>query len=722
MDIANTTRKFNEFPNTSNLYVFKRTVAQINPRRWQYCYAVFVVIFLLYGSVFSNLIFAEELPLSISPSIAVPGQTIKVHGEGFEEGARAFVLDGGPFVTGGVQIPGSYKHIAASGNFAYLAGFRKDFNVVDISNPQFPVVIGSINNMGSINSLAISGNYAYVAAGSAGLSVIDISNPHAPMVVGNLWFGWANNVTIDGNFAYVSYHSSLTVIDISNPRKPKKLYKFLLPEWITNITIVDNFAYVDLSRMDIQVFDITNPHSLVRVGRVENTSSLNVISIVGNILYAFGEDGLEIIDITHHQAPIVVGSVDIIGDVGSAAVAGNFVYVAEGTDGLIEVIDISNPRAPKAIGIAQISGWANDISVIGNFAYVAADSNGLQVIDITQRHSPKSYAKISSIDMLNTWVGAHDVAIAGNYAYVADGFNGMQVIDIRLPEAPELVTVIDTPGGASLITVDGHFAYLVDGYTDLQVIDISIPISPVIVGSADIPGDQIFSVKIEDNYVYFYTHTFVSPQSSGIFDWFVFDISNPLSPVLIDSDDTPTIAPSVDIFGNFSYELNGYVGFKIIDVSNPQLPIVVGRAYTYGDAWKVTSAGNFVYLADGPNGLSIFPAGRTSSTVFNNSNSLDVVLPSNQPVGTFDVSVLNPDGTLYRQRNALIVSAPGFERGDLDKDGDVDKDDQNILFAARNTPAIGEGDPRDLDGDGVITGLDGRKQVLLCTRPRCATE
>ncbi len=27
----------------------------------------------------------------------------------------------------------------------------------------------------------------------------------------------------------------------------------------------------------------------------------------------------------------------------------------------------------------------------------------------------------------------------------------------------------------------------------------------------------------------------------------------------------------------------------------------------------------------------------------------------------------------------------------------------------------------DLDGDGMVTVLDSRKLVLLCTRPRCAT-
>lgn len=59
--------------------------------------------------------------------------------------------------------------------------------------------------------------------------------------------------------------------------------------------------------------------------------------------------------------------------------------------------------------------------------------------------------------------------------------------------------------------------------------------------------------------------------------------------------------------------------------------------------------------------------------------------------------------------------------GDMDTDGDVDQYDVNVVVAARNTSAIQPSDPRDLDGDGAITGLDSRKVVLLCTRPNCAT-
>jgi hypothetical protein len=69
--------------------------------------------------------------------------------------------------------------------------------------------------------------------------------------------------------------------------------------------------------------------------------------------------------------------------------------------------------------------------------------------------------------------------------------------------------------------------------------------------------------------------------------------------------------------------------------------------------------------------------------------------------------------------DACEVAPP--TRGDLDGDQDVDNADLSILLAARNKPASGADDPRDLDRDGRITVLDARKLVLLCTRPRCAT-
>lgn len=60
--------------------------------------------------------------------------------------------------------------------------------------------------------------------------------------------------------------------------------------------------------------------------------------------------------------------------------------------------------------------------------------------------------------------------------------------------------------------------------------------------------------------------------------------------------------------------------------------------------------------------------------------------------------------------------------GDFDADGDVDRNDLTALLRFRNQPAQDSDDPRDLDGDGMITALDARILQQLCTRPRCATE
>lgn len=109
----------------------------------------------------------------------------------------------------------------------------------------------------------------------------------------------------------------------------------------------------------------------------------------------------------------------------------------------------------------------------------------------------------------------------------------------------------------------------------------------------------------------------------------------------------------------------------------------------------------------------------------NQSRIVDVSLtiPATTPIGTtnnislFAKGAATANGTVFTQ----IVGVATIV-GDLDSDGDVDRDDVSIIFGSRNRTASGSADGRDIDRDGKITVLDARKAVLLCTRPNCARE
>jgi YVTN family beta-propeller protein len=66
-----------------------------------------------------------------------------------------------------------------------------------------------------------------------------------------------------------------------------------------------------------------------------------------------------------------------------------------------------------------------------------------------------------------------------------------------------------------------------------------------------------------------------------------------------------------------------------------------------------------------------------------------------------------------------VTSAAAPLACDVDGNGIIDRNDIGLIFAGRGA-TVAPGDPRDLDGDGLITVNDARGCVLLCTNPRCA--
>lgn len=70
----------------------------------------------------------------------------------------------------------------------------------------------------------------------------------------------------------------------------------------------------------------------------------------------------------------------------------------------------------------------------------------------------------------------------------------------------------------------------------------------------------------------------------------------------------------------------------------------------------------------------------------------------------------------------VTIASISQAKCDVDLDGDIDKADTALISRARGQQATGPDDPRDADGDGLITPNDVKVCIPLCTRPNCAIQ
>ena len=95
--------------------------------------------------------------------------------------------------------------------------------------------------------------------------------------------------------------------------------------------------------------------------------------------------------------------------------------------------------------------------------------------------------------------------------------------------------------------------------------------------------------------------------------------------------------------------------------------------------------------------------------------------PEDLPNGTYKAQLVVTVGeTEFIEFNKFSIKSKAMP-GDFDGDGDVDRDDINIINTYLNQPAT-ECPECDLTEDGFINILDTRTMMGMCTRPRCAVE
>ncbi len=282
-----------------------------------------------------------------------------------------------------------------------------------------PLALSSVSIPGYANNVEVNGDFAYVAAGSAGLQVVSVSNRAAPAIVGSRdTNGTAIDVRLSGRYAYVADGES-----------------------------------------GLQIIDIVSPTAPVIVGSADTPGMAQDVAVSANLVYiADGFGGLQIINAANPAAPILVGSLNTGAQARGVDVSGTRVVIAD--DAAVRIIDVSNPSAPFLRGSVFIPGGPKDVRVSGNLAYVAAYTGGFRIIDFTNPAAP------FEVGSLPTQFVPRDVEVAGRFAVFAEQLfpNAVPFVDVTTPAAPGLKGIINfSPLGdyaGTGIAVAGPYVYM----------------------------------------------------------------------------------------------------------------------------------------------------------------------------------------------------------------------------------------------------------------------
>ena len=169
----------------------------------------------------------------------------------------------------------------------------------------------------------------------------------------------ANNITIAGNYAYITTAQGLVIVSINDPLHPRVVNRISLK----------------------------HPRS---------------VAIQFRYAFVVDDEGLKVVDVTApEQARLVDGAVVPLAHAHDVYVARTYAYVANGKDG-IAIVDVEQPERPRLDQMYNAEGKLDDVHQVkvamtnaSLFAYVADGKNGMRILQLTSPETMPEYAGFS---------------------------------------------------------------------------------------------------------------------------------------------------------------------------------------------------------------------------------------------------------------------------------------------------------------------------------------
>jgi len=236
-----------------------------------------------------------------------------------------------PAIVGSFEPEMGLECANVAGNYAYGIEGVTLFKVIDITDPENPVETGECHVWQVGQKITIHDGYAFVI--DRNFDIVDISNPQQPTFITTvLTPGNVKSVSVSGNYLYAAdSDSGLFVYDFTDPYNPERIAKFWISQtsFLEGVFTVGDIAYLAYSGEGFVILNISNPYHLTAMAFYPQTFSPRDVYVSGDLAYLLDvRDGLVVYDVSDPYRAHIIAQCELPGSPSNVFASGEYAYIA----------------------------------------------------------------------------------------------------------------------------------------------------------------------------------------------------------------------------------------------------------------------------------------------------------------------------------------------------------------------------------------------------------
>ena len=400
-----------------------------------------------------------------------------------------------PFAAGNPALLGEISwasgpwrvHLDIEGDLAYVSNEDGELQIVDIQDPANPQLRGMFDGDYSLDIAAIGHSVFSSLDYGRGLEIIDASDPDAPLLAEHVATGRPTyGLTTAGNHAYIYGHENfIEILDISDPAHPVHLGSIDTGDEVWGLAATGDLLLISNDVRALRVYDCSDPEAPVIKFNYGDGNFDGTISIVGDMAYLAGDDGLLVVDLGDPDAITLNGPFFPGLYLMDFCASGSFAYgigdLLPSLSGALYVIDVSDPSAPTLSSGPWLQGIPESMTIGDGFLYVCSGDDmgiddpvtptAIEIFDLTIPSTPTLAGSITVPDQAGSHTqAARPLLAVDGYLYVSAGIDGVIVYDLADTANPQEYGYYDTGDWGRGFASSDQFIYVADRYDGVYIL------------------------------------------------------------------------------------------------------------------------------------------------------------------------------------------------------------------------------------------------------------